>query len=118
MIGPATLSDWCNDINTFIHTNWRNHITTQEDPARETVLYEYDTADIPLHHNRKLQSSGGLLHDKHSLAADYEELLKQEKQLQKRVAKLKPKDMLPFRVASLGRYYFYVDYLCVYMLYT
>ncbi len=86
----------------------KNKNTHQEDPARETILYEDSDSDsdsdsVPSGPNRRLQSKGGLLQDKHSLSADYEELVRQEQQLQRRVAKLKPRDMLPFRAANLGR---------------
>lgn len=54
-------------------------------------------------------NAGGLLEDEHSLAANYAELIKQESALKKRVSKLKPKDMLPFRSAGVGRFVLMFD---------
>jgi len=50
---------------------------------------------------RRLMSSGGMLGDKHSLSADYAQLLKDEKSMQKRVAKLAVSKMLPYRGQQL-----------------
>lgn len=70
----------------------------QEGEGREMQLYQLAGDGA---RRRLLASSGGELRDRHSLSADYSELLKDEKAMQKRVAKLGPSKMLPYQGQQL-----------------